>query len=573
MSAGPLMQVEGLRVALPPGADRPFAVEDVSLSLSRSEVLCIVGESGSGKSVIANAIMGLLPAPALRVAGGRILFAGQDLGQLTEEEYRELRGRRMSMIFQEPMTALNPLLTVGEQIEEVLAAHGVADRSARRERALELLEAMHLPDPPSLLHAYPFRLSGGQRQRVMIAAALALEPELLIADEPTTALDVTTQRQILRLIREIQLRRRLAVMFITHDFGVVADIADKVAVMQKGRLVEYGSASEVLNAPQHSYSRRLIAAVRQLEGGGTGTQVGTAAGGEEPLLEIRGLRKTYRSTSGFLGLRKREVRAVDDVTLTIHKGETVGLVGESGSGKTTLGQLVVRLAQADGGQLVFRGQDIGAARGAALLALRRSIQMVFQDPFASLNPRHRVGRILTETPIRHGVKPAQAIERARQLLGLVGLDATAYDRFPHEFSGGQRQRIAIARALALDPELVVADEPVSALDVSVQAQVLELLADLRRRLNLSMLFITHDLRVASRICDRIAVMRRGALVELGPTCEVFNRPQHEYTRALLDSIPGRSWLAAGPQEEGSEQTPSCHLPAGYGGAGGANLPV
>ncbi|MCW3473291.1 ABC transporter ATP-binding protein [Limobrevibacterium gyesilva] len=542
MSAGPLLNIEDLSVALPEGADRRFAVQGVSLPLGRREVLCVVGESGSGKSVLANTVMGLLPAPALRVAGGRIMFDGQELTRLPEESYRELRGRRISMIFQEPMTALNPVLTIGEQIEEVLAAHGMADRRTRRERALELLAAMHLPDPPSLLGAYPFRLSGGQRQRVMIAAALALEPEILIADEPTTALDVTTQKQILRLIREIQERRRLSVLFITHDFGVVADIADKVAVMQHGSLVEYGVAAKVLDAPEHPYTQRLIAAVRRLEDGAEDARPVAAA---EPLLEIKGLRKTYRSASGFFGLRKREVRAVDDVTLTIHQGETVGLVGESGSGKTTLGQLVVRLLPADGGELAFRGQEIRTARGARLLGLRKSIQMVFQDPFASLNPRHRVGRILTETPIRHGVTPAQAATRARELLHLVGLDVGAYDRFPHEFSGGQRQRIAIARALALDPELVVADEPVSALDVSVQAQVLELLADLRRRLNLSMLFITHDLRVASRICDRIAVMRGGVIVEIGSTRQIFGDPQHEYTRGLLDSIPGRSWLGIG----------------------------
>jgi len=534
-----LLDIRDLRISLPAGADRAYAVDGVTLALRRDEIMCIVGESGSGKSLLANAVMGLLPG-AVRIAGGSIHFDGTDLARLDPEAYRDLRGRRIAMIFQEPMTALNPIMTVGEQIDELLVAHGMTDKAARKRRVVELLAATELPEPELLYHAYPFRLSGGQRQRVMIACALALEPDILIADEPTTALDVTTQKQILTLIRDLQARRRIAVLFITHDFGVVAEIAHRVAVMQWGKVVEEGTADAVLRQPQHPYTQRLVAAVH-----GLSARPALAEHAAEPLLEVVGLTKTFRTTQGLFVRRKREVHALRQVSLTIHRGETVGLVGESGSGKTTLGHAIVRLVQTDAGEVRFRGTDILAQSGSALRATRARIQMVFQDPFASLNPRHSVGRILTETPRIHGVPKAEAEARARRLLELVGLDASAFGRYPHEFSGGQRQRIGIARALALEPELIVADEPVSALDVSVQGQVLDLLADIRRRLGLAMLFITHDLRVAAQVCDTIAVMRRGELVEIGPAAEVFRRPQHEYTQRLLASVPGGEW-ADGP---------------------------
>ena len=526
-----LLRVEGLSVALPPGGDRPFAVEDITLSVDAGEIVCVVGESGSGKSITANAVMGLLPK-GLPVRTGRIVFEGKEVLTLGTEAMRRLRGDRLAMIFQEPMTALNPVMRVGEQIAEAMRVHGHGGDAAKR--VPELLAAVNLPDPAATARSYPFRLSGGQRQRVMIAMALALEPSLLIADEPTTALDVTTQMQILRLIREIQSRRGMGVMFITHDFGVVAEIADRVAVMQKGRIVEQGSAAEVLNNPQHPYTRALIAAVPH-------GAPSTASASTAPLvLEAKGVEKTYRRPGGWFG-HKPVVRAVHDADFILRRGETLGLVGESGSGKSTLARCVVKLVEPEKGEIIFEGADLRPLSRGAWKPFRKKIQMVFQDPFASLNPRRRVGDIIAEGPVTHGLERGEAMARARDLLRLVQLDPGAIDRYPHEFSGGQRQRIGIARALAMEPELLIADEPVSALDVSVQAQVLDLLADIRARLGLTMLFITHDLRVAAQICDRIAVMQRGAIVEQGPTAEVFGNPQHAYTRQLLDSIPGRAW--------------------------------
>ena len=527
-----MLEIQNLTVALPPGGDRPHAVEDVSFAVAPGEILCIVGESGSGKSVSAGAVMGLLP-PALKPTAGRILFEGQDLLQARPAALRALRGARLGMIFQEPMTALNPLMRVGDQVAEVMQVH---DQPVGR-RVLDLLEAVGLPDPPRILRSHPHRLSGGQRQRVMIAMALALEPAILIADEPTTALDVTTQMQILRLIREIQARRGTGVLFITHDFGVVAEIADRVAVMQKGRIVEQGPAATVLNQPQHPYTRALIAAVPHRARAPRPPVV------TDPILVLDRVGKTYRPP----GLLRRgtPVQAVSDATLSIHRGETLGLVGESGSGKSTLARCVVNLVQADSGTIRFDGTDLRPLSRAAWLPFRRRVQMVFQDPFASLNPRRRVGEIIADGPIAHGTPRAQALSRAAELLRLVQLDPAAATRFPHEFSGGQRQRIGIARALAMDPELLVADEPVSALDVSVQAEILRLLEDLRERLQLTVLFITHDLRVAAQVCDRVAVMQRGRIVEQGPTQDVFANPTHAYTRTLLDSVPGRAWTPPG----------------------------
>jgi peptide/nickel transport system ATP-binding protein len=526
-----LLSVEGLTVALPSGLDRSNAVEEVSFTLHSREIMCVVGESGSGKSVSAAAIMGLLP-PALPVRAGRIGFEGKNLLMLPPEHMRQLRGGRLGMIFQEPMTALNPLMKVGAQIEEALRVHDYAGDA--RARTLELLHAVNLPDPPSLLGAHPFRLSGGQRQRVMIAMALALEPAVLIADEPTTALDVTTQMAILRLVRDIQSRRGMGVLFITHDFGVVAEIADRVAVMQHGRIVEQGIAADVLNRPAHPYTRTLVAAVPR------GTPSARAGVTGAPILQLRGVRKTYRRAGGLFR-RGAAVPAIVQADLTLHKGETLGLVGESGSGKSTLARAVVRLVRPDAGTITFQGTDLAALSRRGWMPFRKSIQMVFQDPYASLNPRRRVGDIIAEGPMTHGVPRAEAQSRARKLLRLVRLDSGAMDRFPHEFSGGQRQRIGLARALALEPELLIADEPVSALDVSVQAEVLALLADVRERLGLTMLFITHDLRVAAQVCDRIAVMQHGMIVEEGETGRVFGAPAHAYTRALLDAIPGRHW--------------------------------
>ncbi len=528
-----VLAIEGLTIALPPGADRPHAVDGLDLALRPGRVTCLVGESGSGKSMVARAILGLLPGPRVRVAGGRILFGDEDLARARPARLRAIRGAAIAMIFQEPMTALNPLHRIGRQLDEVLRIHTRLGRAARRTRILKLLDDVHLPEPAHLLRSYPHQLSGGQRQRAMIAMALALGPRLLIADEPTTALDVTTQAQILHLIRGLQREHGTAVLFITHDFGVVADIADEVAVLQHGRLVERGTAAAVLGAPTHPYTRALVAAVPKLA-----PPPPRPASGEPAMIEARGVSKTYGARGLFGG---RVTRALAGVDLDLRRGETLGVVGESGSGKSTLARAVTRLLPVDAGSIRLDGTDIARWSRRQLRPVRKRVQMVFQDPYASLDPRQRVVDIVAEGPIIHGTPPMRAREEARALLALVGLDAAAARRYPHEFSGGQRQRIGIARALALHPQVLVADEPVSALDVSVQAQVLALLADIKARLHLTMLFVTHDLRVALQVCDRIAVMRGGLVVETAATTDIFFRPQHPYTKALFAAVPGGAW--------------------------------
>jgi len=531
----PVLSIENLTLALPALADRPHAVADVSLRIGPGETLCVVGESGSGKSMIAHAVMGLLPK-AVRPAGGAIRLAGRDLLRLDEAAMQDLRGREVGMIFQEPMTSLNPVMRVADQIVETFEAHGLHSRSERQRRAVELLAEVGLPDPPRLARAYPHELSGGQRQRVMTAMALALEPKLLIADEPTTALDVTTQAQILKLIDNLRHKHGTAVLFITHDMGVVAEIADRIAVLEKGVLVEEGTVDQVLGAPYHPYTQKLLAAVPSLTPPERAPLPDSA-----PVLTVEGLGKVYRKRS-FFGTA-REVRAADDISFSLRRGETLGLVGESGSGKSTVGRCCLRLIEPDAGQIRLSSAAAGDLvlsdlKPAALRAQRKRIQMVFQDPFASLNPRQTVGRIISDGPVAHGVARKDALAKAAELLELVGLSANAIDRYPHEFSGGQRQRIGIARALALEPDVLVADEAVSALDVSVQAQILTLIKDIQQRLGLAILFVTHDLRVAAQICDRIAVMQRGRIVEAGPTAALFAAPSHDYTRALLAAVPG-----------------------------------
>ncbi|WP_315140901.1 ABC transporter ATP-binding protein [Achromobacter marplatensis] len=532
--ATPLLSIQNLSIALPRGGDRPFAVQDVSYDIRAGEILCIVGESGSGKSMSANAIMGLLP-DYLTPQQGRILFRGKDLLQQDEATLQAMRGKDMAMIFQEPLSALNPLMTVGDQISEVMRVHNAYPGAERLKRTLELLAFVGLPDPATLYHVYPFRLSGGQRQRVMIAMALALEPALLIADEPTTALDVTTQAQILALIARIQKEKGMGVMFVTHDFGVVAEIAHRVAVMEKGVLVEQGPADDVLNRPRHPYTQRLIAAVPHRRG-----EERVATADDNPVLEVKDLKKTYVIGHGWLG-GKREVHAVDGVSFAVRRGETLGIVGESGSGKSTIGKCLLKLVGINGGQLIFNGQDIATMSESRFRPMRHDIQMIFQDPFASLNPRHTVGRIISDGPVANGLPRAQAEARVRELLSLVGLDPSAFDRYPNQFSGGQRQRIGIARALALEPKVLVADESVSALDVSVQAQVLQLLHDLQQRLKIALVFITHDLRVAAQICNSVLVMHRGKVVEYGSPAQIFDNPQHAYTRQLIAAVPGQHW--------------------------------
>ena len=530
--AEPVLSVRNLTVRLPRGADRENAIEGINFDIGQREIVCIVGESGSGKSVTAQAVMGLLPKRDLVVTGGETLLQGEDTTKATIHRLRELRGTRMGMIFQEPMTALNPVQRVGQQIAEVLEIHTKLSAAEQRQRVLEMMRSVQLPDPDQMIDAYPHQLSGGQRQRIMIATALILDPALLIADEPTTALDVTTQAQILKLIKEMQTRRNTGVMFITHDFGVVSEIADRVVVMQHGRVVEQGTRDEVLTRPREAYTKMLVAAVPSLVPPNRAPVVGKMA------LEAKGLSKTYGGRT-FFNRNARVVKAAQDVNFQIRRGETLGIVGESGSGKTTVARCVARLIEPSDGQILIDGNDVAHLPERDLRRHRRDIQIVFQDPYRSLNPRRTVGQSIVEGPMNFGMPRDEALAKARELMGLVGLAPDALDRYPHQFSGGQRQRICIARALAMRPTLLIADEAVSALDVSVQAQVLELLDDIRKKFELAVLFITHDLRVAAQICDRIAVMKNGVVVEAGATVDVFRHPQHEYTKALFDAAPGR----------------------------------
>jgi peptide/nickel transport system ATP-binding protein len=533
----PILQVEDLTIALPEGGDRRTAVQKVSFTVGRGEIVCLVGESGSGKSVIAQCVMGLLPRQ-LPVLSGRILLQGEDITRAPLARLRELRATRMSMIFQEPMTALNPVMTCGDQIDEVLREHTRQSPAERRAKVRAIIEEVLLPDPDRMMASYPHQLSGGQRQRIMIAMALVLEPVLLIADEPTTALDVTTQKQVLELMLQLQRRHGTGVLFITHDFGVVAELAHRVAVLRLGDLVEVGDKHDVLQRPQHDYTKMLMGSVPTLR------LDERPLDAQAPLvLKVRGLDKTYHDRSWFG--QARTVHAAKAVDFEIRKGQTMGIVGESGSGKSTVARCVVRLIDPTAGEVTLGTDDIALMPHRALRPLRKRVQIVFQDPYRSLNPRRTVGQAMVEGPVNYGMDLRAAQDKARGLLELVRMDAAAMERYPHQFSGGQRQRICIARALMMEPELLVADEAVSALDVSVQAQVLQLFEEIKRRLNLAMLFITHDLRVASQVCDTLAVMSKGHVVEYGPAHRVFSAPEHEYTRALFAAAPGRDFAFGG----------------------------
>ena len=530
----PVLSVENLTVKLPDHADRLNAIEEISFDVRPNEILCVVGESGSGKSVTAHTVMGLLPPKQLKPTAGRILLQDENLFEKSELELREMRGAKMSMIFQEPMTALNPVVTVGDQIEEVLRIHRPSNPKERARLCKEVMEAVNLPEPEKLRKSYPHQLSGGQRQRIMIAAALILEPFLLIADEPTTALDVTTQAQILRLIRDIQAKHDTGVLFITHDFGVVAEIADRVVVMQDGRIVEVGETHELLRNPQESYTRMLISAVPSLT-----PKARNNSKDSNVVLSTQSLSKIYGGKSFFR--KTREVNAAQDVNIEIRKGETLGIVGESGSGKSTVARCIVRLINPTSGEIYIDDDEIAELPESSLRQHRRRVQIIFQDPYRSLNPRRTVGQSIVEGPMNYGLDKDSAWTRATEILKLVDIDSKAIDRFPHQFSGGQRQRICIARALAMEPEVLIADEAVSALDVSVQSQVLDLLDDVRNKFDLAMLFITHDLRVASQICDNVAVMCKGMVVEQGKSSEVFKNPKHSYTQELFNAAPGRNF--------------------------------
>jgi peptide/nickel transport system ATP-binding protein len=530
----PVLSIRNLTVDLPKDGDRPHAVEDLSLAIAPREIVCIVGESGSGKSITSFATMGLLPR-ALKPSSGEILFEGRDVLKLSPRAHASLRGKSMAMIFQEPMSALNPCYTVGNQIEEVFVQHSDLPAAERRARVINLLEEVRLPDPERIYASYPHQLSGGQRQRIVIAIALALEPSLLIADEPTTALDLSTQAQILRLLKELREKHSAGIMFVTHDFDVVAEIADRVVVMRKGRVVEEGTAEEVLNRPCHPYTRQLIDAVPRLS-----NDTGAGLHDRPVLLEVAGLNKTYGAKSGLFG-SARVVHACRDISFKVRQGETLGIVGESGSGKSTLVKCLIRLETPDSGAIRIGAQNFALMSRRALLPHRKDVQIVFQDPYASLNPRRTIGDQLVEGPVNFGENRAEAMERARELMGIVSLSPDALNRYPAQFSGGQRQRICIARALMVRPKVLIADEAVSALDVSVQKEVLRLLHDIRDELGLTVLFITHDLRVAAQICDNVIVMQKGEVVEDGPIARVFDAPQHPYTRMLLDARPGKHW--------------------------------
>jgi peptide/nickel transport system ATP-binding protein len=529
----PVLQIDGLSVRTAGGRSSRRILDTVSFEVRRGETVCVVGESGSGKSVTALSVMGLLPRGSLATDAGRVLVLGEDMLTADEKRLRQLRATRMSMVFQEPMTALNPVEPVGAQIDEVLRLHTSLTRAERRERVFEMLASVHLADAKGVYAAYPHQLSGGQRQRIVISMALILKPKLLIADEPTTALDVTTQKQILSLIRELQEKNDTAVMFITHDFGVVFEIADRIVVMNRGCVVEQGARAAVLAAPRERYTRMLVTSVPSLI-----PQQRTAPAGA-PVLEVSKLNKTY--VEKRLLSRGRTVPAAQDVDLAVRSGEIVGIVGESGSGKSTVARCIVRLVDASSGAIRIKGTDILDVRGRPLRNLRQHFQIVFQDPYRSLNPRKRVGDSLLEGVLNFGAPRDQALRRVENLLRLVGLDLDVMQRYPHQFSGGQRQRICIARAMAVEPDVLVADEAVSALDVSVQAQVLQLLQEIRQRTGIAILFITHDLRVAAQICDSIIVMQKGRVVERGTAESVLTDPRHAYTRELIDAAPGRSW--------------------------------
>ncbi len=530
------LEVRGLSVALPSGGDRLQAVQNISFTVAPGEIVCLLGESGSGKSVIAQAVMGLLPK-ALRVSGGEILVAGENVLAFTPAQLRARRGRAMSMIFQEPMTALNPVMTCGKQIDELLEEHTAENKSLRRAKILAVFEQVKLPEPERIFASYPHQLSGGQRQRIMIAMAIILQPKLVIADEPTTALDVTTQAEILRLITTLQREQGTGVLFITHDMGVVAEIADRVVVLRRGEIVEQGAKMDVLTRPQQDYTKLLLAAVPTME-----PPAPIAAKRETPVLSVRSLNKTYASKP-FFGAA-RTVHAAREVSFTLTRGETLGIVGESGSGKSTVARCVVRLIDPTSGEITLHGQAIHGLSTAQLQPLRHKVQIVFQDPYRSLNPRQTVGNAICEGPMNFGLSKTNAWARAQELMDTVGLSRDVLVRYPNEFSGGQRQRLCIARALAMQPEVLICDEAVSALDVSVQAQILDLLESIQQQFQLAMLFITHDLRVAAQICDRVIVMQNGAVVEQGPTQELFRSPREAYTRALLAAAPGRDFAFA-----------------------------
>ena len=569
----PLLDVRHLRVSFHTRTGVYRAVNDVSFSVERGEILGIVGESGSGKSVTCSTLLGLIPQPPGRIEGGTAMFDGVDLLRCPPAQLRAIRGKRISMIFQDPMTSLNPYLRISEQLIEPLLIHENISKADALVRAQAMLEAVGIPDAAKRLHSYPHEFSGGMRQRVMIAMALITKPDLLIADEPTTALDVTVQAQILELLKKLQHETGMAVIFITHDLAVVSGLCHRVQVMYAGRIVETADTRSIFGHPQHPYTKALQRCIPALQPKGRALyaipgmppdlskpvneaellkrfelppeepvpapNATKPADDAEPMIRVEAIKTHFPLTSGFL-IKKQTglVKAVDDVSFAVRQGEVLGLVGESGSGKSTIARTIMQLIPPTAGTVVLGGKNLTAGTTAEVKAARRHLQMVFQDPFASLNPRLTVFATLAEPLKVHGVVPAAEIPaRVNRLMEQVGLSPRFAGKYPHEFSGGQRQRIAIARALALEPQVIIADEPVSALDVSIQAQILNLLARLVREMNLTMIFIAHDLSVVKHISDRIAVMYQGKIVEIGTATDVIERPQHPYTQTLISAIP------------------------------------
>ncbi len=526
----PLLSIKDVAVSFRTAVGMVEAVKNVSYDVNRRETLAVVGESGSGKSVTARAIMGMLAPNAIVGQDSEVTFDGEDLTKYSVLEMQSLRGRRISMIFQEPLTSLNPCYRVGDQVGEIIKSHRDIDKAALKEEVIRLLTEVQLPEPETRYNQYPHELSGGQRQRIMIAMALANNPDLLIADEPTTALDVTVQAEILSLLKQLQQKHEMAVILITHDLTVVSRVSDRVVVMRHGEVVERGYTKEVFENPQHPYTQHLIAS----EPKGSPDPVSETA---EPVLIGRNLGVTFNIKSGgFFNPQWMELHAVDDVSALINEGETLGVVGESGSGKTTFAMSLIRLGEYQRGEIEFKGTRIETLNRRALRPFRTRMQVVFQDPFSSLNPRMIVRQILEEGLIVNGIGNRQERDKiVRQALTDVQMPHAALERFPHEFSGGQRQRIAIARAIALNPEFILLDEPTSALDLSIQAQIIDLLRDLRRKHGLSYLFISHDLKVVKALCHKVIVMQHGKVVEAGPTAQVLETPSTPYTKRLVDA--------------------------------------
>lgn len=556
----PLLSVQNLEIAFKKEGVYTAVIKNISYDLQQNEILGIVGESGSGKSVSSLAIMGLLPATISRISAGEILFDSKNVGHLNEKELQQLRGNEIAMIFQEPMSSLNPSLKCGFQVQEILLRHTNLSRAATKSETLSLFDKVKLPNPEILFDKYPHEISGGQKQRVMIAMAIACKPQLLIADEPTTALDVTVQKEIIQLLKDIQQETGMSIIFISHDLSLVSEIAHRVLVMYQGEIVEQGEVKQIFKNPQHNYTKALIASRPSLDfrlkrlptiqnflDDTINAEVVTQEDrtrfhnklySQSPILEVINVEKEYFSTAGFFG-RKSGFKAVNDVSFKLYDGETLGLVGESGCGKSTLGNAILQLEKATSGQILYRGQDITKLGNAELKKLRKEIQIIFQDPYSSLNPRIPVGKAIMEPMKVHGLYKNDKERKAKtiEILERVGLGAEYFNRYPHEFSGGQRQRIGIARTIALQPKLIVCDESVSALDISVQAQVLNLLNELKENFGFTYIFISHDLAVVKYMSDQVLVMNKGRIEEIADADELYANPQKEYTKMLIEAIP------------------------------------